>query len=504
MSLAKVYSRANLGIDAPLVTVEVHLANGLPCFHLVGLAETSVREARERVRSALINAGFEFPAKRITVNLAPADLPKEGGRFDLAIALGILGASGLIPIQAFEHIEAVGELALCADLRPTQAVLPVAIQCASSHRALLLPASNAAEAALLQDLNVIPLVSLEQAYLHLSNKQPVAVQPPSLSEPQTSSQHQDLRDIRGQQAAKRALRIAAAGQHNLLMVGPPGSGKTMLASRFRSLLPPLDEQQALEVARIRSVCGLPFDPDSWRLRPFRQPHHTSSAVALCGGGSVPKPGEISLAHCGILFLDELPEFERRVLDALREPMESGEVHISRAAHQARFPASFQLIAAMNPSPTGDWLDGRSSTEQITRYLNRLSGPFLDRFDLQVDVPRISVETLAQSEPRAEPGSEAKKQVSAARERQLRRQGYLNHRLTGEALEQHCALQRATRRFLLDTMQRLNLSMRAFHRVLRVSRTIADLQDSQWVKQEHVAEALSYRALENIINHLRRC
>ena len=389
MSLSVVYTRANLGVDAPLVTIEVHLSNGLPAFNLVGLPETTVKESRDRVRSALINADFEFPAKRITVNMAPADLPKGGSRLDLAIAIGIIAASEQLKRVDLTQYEFIGELALSGNLRAIQGALPMAFAASKSKRKLVLPISNGDEASLVSNAQIIAAESLIEVYLHLSNKQKIAPFKIKKAEFKPSI-YGDMSDIVEQHHAKRALEIAAAGAHNILFFGPAGTGKSMLANRLLSIMPELDEESALTSASIRSISGDKICPATWRNRAFRQPHHTSSATALVGGGTYPKPGEISLAHKGVLFLDELPEFGRHILDVLREPMETGEINISRAAQKVVYPAEFQLVCAMNPSPTGDIDDQRANPDQVLRYLNRISGPFLDRIDLQVNVPRIDL------------------------------------------------------------------------------------------------------------------
>ncbi|MBS7662516.1 YifB family Mg chelatase-like AAA ATPase [Pseudomonas lalucatii] len=494
MSLAIVHSRAQVGVEAPAVTVEAHLANGLPSLALVGLPETAVKESKDRVRSAILNSAFEFPSRRITLNLAPADLPKDGGRFDLAIALGILAASGQVPASALEPLECLGELALSGAVRPVQGVLPAALAARAAGRSLVVAKANAEEASLASGLTVIAVEHLLELAAHLNGQTPIApYQAQGLL--RQLQPYPDLAEVQGQAAAKRALLVAAAGAHNLLFSGPPGTGKTLLASRLPGLLPPLDEREALEVAAIHSVAGqAPLD--AWPQRPFRTPHHSASGPALVGGGSRPQPGEITLAHQGVLFLDELPEFDRKVLEVLREPLESGQIVIARARDKVRFPARFQLVAAMNPCPCGYLGDPggrcRCTPEQIARYRGKLSGPLLDRIDLHLSVSR---ESTVLHPPTGEPAGDTASgaaRVAQARQLQLRRQGVANALLDLNGLRQHCALQAEDRRWLENACERLGLSLRAAHRVLKVARTLADLEQAEGIARGHLAEALQYR------------
>ncbi len=499
MSLATLYSRARSGINAPLVTIEVHLANGLPALSIVGLPEMAVRESKDRVRGALINSGFEFPARRITINLAPADLPKEGGRFDLPIALGILAASGQIPAQALNCHEFIGELALSGALRPVKGVLPVALAAREAGRGVILPEECAAEAALVNDIPIHPANHLLAVCRHLIGEEGI---PPFTGTPETTARqtHPDLADVMGQERAKRALEIAAAGNHSLLMIGPPGTGKSMLASRLPGILPSMTEQESLETAAIRSISNLGFSTADWQQRPFRAPHHTASGVALVGGGSNPRPGEISLAHNGVLFLDELPEFDRKVLEVLREPLESGQVTISRAARQELFPARFQLIAAMNPCPCGHLGDTsgrncRCTGDQVARYRGRISGPLLDRIDMTIEVPRLPTQALSRPADKSEGSQQVRQRVERSRELQLSRNGCPNSQLTGRLLEQSCLLTPQSRVLIERAMDQLSLSARAYHRILRLARTIADMEASEAILSTHIGEAISYRSLD---------
>ena len=492
MSLAVLYSRALAGMEAPLVTVEVHLSNGLPSFNLVGLPETEVKESKDRVRSALLNAQFEFPSRRITVNLAPADLPKESGRFDLPIALGILAASGQIPSKGLEQYEFAGELALTGALRPIRGALAMTFKASGDGRAFILPAENAAEAALVEAATVYPAVSLLEVCAHLTGRQPLAAWREGTAA--SLQGYPDFSDVKGQAHAKRALEVAAAGAHSILMAGPPGTGKSMLAARLSGILPAMTEAQALESAAIQSLNG-GFRLEHWKQRPFRAPHHSASGPALVGGGGNPRPGEISLAHHGVLFLDELPEFDRKVLEALREPLESGRITISRAARQADFPASFQLVAAMNPCPCGylGHASGkcRCTPDQVARYRGKISGPLLDRIDLQIEVPALPEAELTR-QAAGEASAEIYVRVEAAYTRQMARQGKPNAELSTREIELFCLPDAAGEGLLKQAIGRLNLSARAYHRILKVARTIADLAGSEGIGSAHIAEAIQYR------------
>lgn len=504
MTLAVIYSRASVGIDAPEVRIEVHLTNGLPGLAIVGMPETAVRESKDRVRSALINAGFEYPQRRITVNLAPADLPKEGGRYDLAIALGVLAASNQIPADRLPEFECYGELSLSAELRPVSGILPAALACAKAGRTMLVPSDNGDEASLPEANQVMTAPHLLAVTAMLVGQEQLPLHQLAQQQRHTLMQNRpDLADVKGQFQARRALEIAAAGQHHLLLVGPPGTGKTLLASRLGGVLPRMSEQDALEVMALASVSGR-FSMDDWGQRPFRSPHHTASGVALVGGGSRPKPGEISLAHNGILFLDELPEYDRRVLEVLREPLESGEIHISRATQQVRYPSRFQLVAAMNPCPCGYFGDNlrpcRCTAKQVRNYQSRLSGPLLDRIDLQVAVTSLPPEQLANVSP-GESSQQVQARVTEAHERQLDRAGKSNAHLSGRELDHQILLQDDASQLLQQAMQQLGLSPRSYHRILKVARTIADLAAEDTVGVPAVSEALGLRQLDRYLQQL---
>lgn len=492
MSLATVHTRAQIGISAPPVTVEVHLSGGLPGLTMVGLPEAAVKESRERVRSALLNSHFEFPARRITINLAPADLPKDGGSYDLAIAMGILVASEQLPGDPLAESEFLGELALGGQIRPISGVIPAGIASKEAGSRLFIPSANGPEAALIDHPHCLLAPDLLTLCAHLRGEP--TLEPPEAGPQQDQQLALDLAEVKGQNAAKRALEVAACGNHNLLFFGPPGTGKTLLAERMASILPPLSQHQAIEVASVYSVANT--KREYWQTPPFRKPHHSASAVAMVGGGSSPRPGEISLAHNGVLFLDELPEFQRQVLEVMREPLESGHVDIARASRKVSYPANFQLIGAMNPCPCGHFPEPhcRCTPDQVRRYRGKLSGPLLDRIDIHVAMTPMPASDL-QRLPEGESSAEVQARVVAGRRQQLVRQGCNNAQLSGKALSQHARLTNDDSAFIEAAAERLGLSARAFHRIIRLARTAADLAGAANIERNHLIEALSYRQLD---------
>ncbi len=500
MSLARVYSRAMLGVDAIEVCVETHLSSGLPGFAIVGMPETTVRESKERVRSAIINSGLDFPQSRITVNLAPADLPKSGAQYDLAIALGILQASGQIPEGSMDGKEIMGELALQGDVRSIQGVVPATLAAREVGREIILPRANAAEAELVAYPNTGMITSLVDYLEHVrAGKELEKPHGKATATHTVDDLKREFLAVKGQLFARRAVELAAAGSHNLLMIGPPGCGKTLLANNLIQLLPPLIEQHAMELAAIRSVAGEPVAASQLARPPLRSPHHSATHVALVGGGNRATPGEISLAHRGVLFLDEFTEFKPSALDALREPIENGEITVSRANYRVKFPARFQLVAAMNPCPCGNASDPRRecrcSNDRVARYLGKLSGPLLDRMDLLVELPSLTQAELLEQDSSQEDQShwiKASASIRRCRETQLQRAGKLNNELSGDELEEYCGLKRPLRKVLAQTMDQLGMSARAVHRVIKVSRTIADYAESTEIGKTHLLEAISYR------------